>query len=53
MHGQSCGEVDDAESLAVWYVLAAVSLCLVHGEVVEDSVAAILSLLVEGEERET
>ena len=51
MHWQACGEVDDAECLAVWDVACSVGFCLIDSEVVKFGIAAIAPVLVEGEER--
>ena len=52
VHGQARGEVDDAERLAVRYVVAAVGLGLQDGEVVKLGITSVAPVLVEGKERE-
>ena len=46
----SCRQIDDTERLAVWDILASVSLGLNHSKIVELGIAALLPLTVKAEE---
>ncbi len=50
MHGFAGGQVDNTEYLAIGNILAAVSLGLVHSEVIKLSITTILSVLVKGKQ---